>query len=146
LPKCTGNSAMRLSVVRYPVWIQMWTMLRAREQSRLLLQKKKAKLLLISVSIRWTGFVLSDVVETVTFCRNCPAAEGIDGAKLSIRGNLIVDTTISNEIQSGTIFASAAASLYSVVLEFRASTGTCTHFPCAICLRVTSFQEVHHVG
>lgn len=99
------------------------------------------------VSIRWTGFVLLDVVETVTFfVETAPAAEGIDGAKLWIEGILIVDTTISNEIQSGTIFASAAASLYSVLLEFRASTGTCTHVPCAICLRVTLFQEMHRVG
>ena len=80
------------------------------------------------VSIRWTGFVLLDVVETVTFfVETAPAADGIDGAKLWIEGILIVDTTISNEIQSGTIIVSAAASLYSVLLEFRASTGTCTH-------------------
>jgi hypothetical protein len=75
------------------------------------------------VSMRWSGFVRLDVVETVTFfVETAPKPAGIDGARLWIEGILMVDSTIAEEIQSGA-FNVTAASLYSVVLEYRATTG-----------------------
>jgi hypothetical protein len=75
------------------------------------------------VSIRWTGFVLLDVVETVTFfVETASAAEGNDGARLWVGGNMLVDSTVADEIQSGT-FNVAASSMYSVLLEYKATTG-----------------------
>jgi hypothetical protein len=75
------------------------------------------------VSIRWTGFVLLDVVETVTFfVETASAAEGIDGARLWVGGIMLVDSTVADEIRSGT-FNVAASSMYSVLLEYKATTG-----------------------
>jgi hypothetical protein len=75
------------------------------------------------VSMRWSGFVLLDVVETVTFfVETAPKSAGIDGARLWVGGILMVDSTIANEIERGA-FNVTAASLYSVLLEYRATTG-----------------------
>jgi hypothetical protein len=75
-------------------------------------------------SIRWSGFVLLDVSETVTFFVNTAmSSAGIDGARLWVEGELMVDTTGSSGMESGSFQASAAASLYSVLLEFKATTG-----------------------
>ena len=76
------------------------------------------------VSVRWTGFVLLDVAETVTFSVDtAPSPAGIDGARLWVEGLLMIDTLSASGNISGTFQASAAASLYSIMLEFRATTG-----------------------
>jgi hypothetical protein len=76
------------------------------------------------VSMRWTGFVLLDVAETVTFfVDTAPATAGLNGARLWVEGFLMVDTLSTGGNISGTFQASAAASLYSIMLEFRATTG-----------------------
>jgi hypothetical protein len=76
------------------------------------------------VSLRWTGFVLLDTVEDVTFfVDTSPPNEGVDGAKLWIEGVLLVDTMSSDGAEYGVLSVSAADSLYSVVLEYRATTG-----------------------
>jgi hypothetical protein len=101
-------------------------------------------------SLRWTGFVLLDASETVTFfVETAPSSAGIDGARLWVDDLLMVDTSSSNVIESGTFKASASASLYSVLLEYKATTGSIVFFPSLIGfaqLNSTIFQEMQHVG
>ncbi len=84
------------------------------------------------VSIRWTGFVMLDVVETVTFfVETATATSGINGARLWVAGVLMVDSTSAHVIESGT-FSVNAASVYSVLLEYRATTGELILFSLAL--------------